>query len=145
MYPDKDIPVLQISIPIPRNPEDLWKIGQIIRGFREEDVLILGSGGITHNLRLAMRNYADGKENIKPDSWAKEFDSWIANVLAEGAFQSVLRASQHPLFKMAAPTTEHFDPIHLVLGTLSPKEGIKTIHEEIKFGNLSMRSFVSEA
>ncbi|RMG20857.1 MAG: dioxygenase [Methanobacteriota archaeon] len=145
MFPEADIPVLQISIPIPRSSKDLNIIGRVLYQLRKEKIMLMGSGGITHNLRLAMQNVMMNKPNVKPDNWAEEFDSWIKERLEEGKFEDILHAQKHPLFNVAAPTTEHFDPVHFILGSLDSKEGIRQIHEEIKFGNLSMRSFASES
>lgn len=144
MYPDADIPVLQVSIPIPRSSEDLFKIGNLLKELRRNGVLLFGSGGVTHNLRLAMQKMAKGLTNAKPDDWALQFDSWIKEKLEEQKYGDILQVEKHPLFRIAAPTTEHFDPIHFILGTLDPKEGIRQVHDEIKFGNLSMRSFITE-
>ena len=145
MYPSADVPVLQVSIPIPRSPKELKLIGETLQSLRDEGVMLMGSGGVTHNLRLAMQNLISERSELKPDSWAYEFDKWIKDQLEEGKFHQIFEVDKHPLFPIAAPTTEHFDPIHFMLGTLKPNEGIRQIHEQIKYGNLSLRSFASEA
>ncbi len=145
MFPEADIPVLQLSIPIPRSPEEMFRIGQALQLFRDKGILIFGSGGVTHNLRLAMQNVAMGNRNLKPDQWAKDFDSWLAERLEQRDTDQILEIAEvNPLFRIAAPTTEHFDPIHLILGVTKANEGYRTIHESIEFGNLSLRSFSTE-
>ena len=146
MYPERSIPVLQLSIPIPRTSKELFKLGQILLEFRAEDIMLFGSGGIVHNLRLAMSNFSRGKKHITPDSWAVDFDQWVNERLANRSFMDLLEvADKMPLFRKAAPTTEHFDPVAIVIGATSEKEGIATIHESIEYGNLSLRSFATQA
>jgi 4,5-DOPA dioxygenase extradiol len=146
MYPKATIPVLQLSIPTPRSRRDLFRLGQILSRFREENIMILGSGGVVHNLRLAMPNFRRGNKRIKPDPWAVKFDQWVKEKLETQSFEDLLEAqNKAPEFRKAAPTSEHFDPIALIIGTARGKEGIVTIHESIEYGNLSLRSFATEA
>ncbi len=146
MYPEMSIPVLQLSIPIPRNTRELFKLGRVLSQFRQENLMIVGSGGVVHNLRLAMRNFSADKKHIKPDHWAVEFDQWVDEKLQARSFEDLLEAeNKSPLFRKAAPTSEHFDPIATIIGATSKKEGIATIHASIQYGNLSLRSFATEA
>ncbi len=146
MYPEMSIPVLQLSIPKPRSSKELFKLGQVLSEFRNEGIMIFGSGGVVHNLRLAMRNFQLRKKHLEPDSWAVEFDQWVEEKLLTRSFDDLLQAADKmPLFRKAAPTSEHFDPILLVIGTINRKEGVTTIHESIEYGNLSLRSFATEA
>ncbi|SDC06220.1 4,5-DOPA dioxygenase extradiol [Raineyella antarctica] len=114
MYPEADIPVLQLSLPT-LNPRDLFAIGEKLAPLRDEGVLIVGSGFTTHNLR-AMRQTADAE----PYPQLAAFDAWAADVVTRGDVDSVLDfAKKAPEARVAHPRTEHWAPIHAVLGAAS--------------------------
>lgn len=114
MYPDADIPVLQLSLPS-LEPRRLFTIGEILAPLREEGVLIIGSGFTTHNLR-AMRPGVDDPA-LPP---LAEFDEWAAEAVTAGDVDAVLDfATRAPEARIAHPRTEHWAPIHAVLGAAS--------------------------
>src|SRR5205807_9182982 len=81
MYPAADIPVLQVSLPT-MDPRALFDLGRALAPLRAENVLIIGSGFITHNLRaLALR---------QTPAWASEFDAWTADVIARRDHDALL-------------------------------------------------------
>ncbi|MCY3411714.1 MAG: dioxygenase [Candidatus Heimdallarchaeota archaeon] len=148
MYPEADIPVIQLSLPVPREPEQLYRIGKTLAPLRDEGVLLMGSGNITHNLPLAMRTaqrYNFDNSRIPVEDWALETDAWIADQLHERDYNSVLESRINaPNYTLAAPTAEHYDPLYFTLGAFRESEGVRTIHESIDLGSISMRSFSSE-
>ena len=147
MFPEEKIPVVQVSLPVPRNSDYLFKIGEILASLRSENTLIMGSGNLVHNIPYAMRQMQLGRVDMfsdanNTDSWAKETDEWIKERLDNKEITSLLQApDKAPHFKTAAPTTEHFDPLYFVLGTMQESEGISYIHEGFQLGSFSMRSF----
>ena len=107
MYPAADIPVLQISMPS-LEPKALFAIGAAFEALRDEGVLIVGSGFLTHNMRSF---------GLPTPSWASEFDSWTREVLARGDVDSLLDyRKKGPAVQMALPTHEHFVPVVLAAG-----------------------------
>ena len=108
MYPAADIPVLQISLPS-QNPKELWSVGRALAPLRDEGVLLIGSGFLTHNLRaLALR---------ETPAWASDFDAWCADVLARGDHDSLLDYKQRaPGVRDSLPTHEHFVPVIVAAG-----------------------------
>jgi 4,5-DOPA dioxygenase extradiol len=109
MYPDADVPVLQISMPT-LDPERLMEIGRKLAPLRDEGVLIVGSGFFTHNLR-AIRT--DGTV----PSFTAEFDQWGRETLEAGDVDALLDFEHRsPAGKLAHPRTEHFAPLFLTLG-----------------------------
>ncbi|GAB3958858.1 class III extradiol ring-cleavage dioxygenase [Actinoallomurus acanthiterrae] len=112
MYPDADIPVLQISMPT-LDPERLLALGRRLAPLRDEGVLIVGSGFFTHNLRaLAM----DPNPENAP-GWSKEFDAWGRETLAAGDLDALLDFEHRaPAGRLAHPRTEHFAPLFVALG-----------------------------
>ncbi|MBR7831140.1 dioxygenase [Actinospica sp. MGRD01-02] len=109
MYPDADVPVLQISLPS-LDPAELYEVGRRLAPLRDEGVLIVGSGFFTHNLRALTR---DGSVA----SVMTEFDAWGREVLAAGDLDALLDF-QHkaPAARAAHPRTEHFAPLFVTLG-----------------------------
>lgn len=112
MYPSADIPVLQMSIPT-MDPASLVALGRALAPLREEDVLIVGSGFLTHNLRLF-----DLNEGARPETWASEFDHWAEGVLARRDVDALVNYRERaPGVRLALPTHEHFVPVLVAAGS----------------------------
>ncbi|WIX80770.1 class III extradiol ring-cleavage dioxygenase [Amycolatopsis carbonis] len=113
MYPDADIPVLQVSMPS-LDPQVLFDLGRKLAPLRDEGVLIIGSGFFTHNLS-AMRE-TDGTDGTPP-RWSTEFDHWGDEVISRGDVDALLDF-QHkaPAAAVAHPRIEHFAPLFVTLG-----------------------------
>lgn len=110
MYPDADVPVLQLSMPT-LEPRRLLEVGRRLAPLREEGVLIVGSGFFTHN--LAALRHADGG----PPAWSAEFDDWGRQALAAQDIDALLDfAHRAPAGRLAHPRTEHFAPLFVTLG-----------------------------
>ena len=111
MYPDADIPVLQISMPS-LDPERLLRVGAALRPLREEGVLIIGSGFLTHGLPFLR----DFRFNAAPPAWSAEFDHWAATALDAGDVDALASFRGAPAVRYAHPTTEHYAPLFVTLG-----------------------------
>ncbi|WP_406000298.1 dioxygenase [Streptomyces sp. NBC_00829] len=108
MFPDADIPVLQVSIPT-LDPQKLMEIGRRLAPLRDEGVLIVGSGFFTHN--LAALRYAG------VPGWSAEFDDWGRAALAAADVDALLDFEHKaPAGQLAHPRTEHFAPLFVTLG-----------------------------
>jgi 4,5-DOPA dioxygenase extradiol len=108
MYPNADVPVLQVSLPS-MAAKDLFALGQQLAPLRDEGVLIIGSGFITHNLRAGFLS--------QTPQWAKDFDSWTAEVLQKKSIDALLDYRQKaPGVRESLPTHEHFVPLIAAAG-----------------------------
>ena len=137
-YPGAEIPVLEVTLPMPRSPSTLLPIGQALAPLRKQGVLLIGSGGVVHNLRRV--RFADKNAPVEP--WAKSFDDWVRGRLESGDVASLVDyQGQAPGSSEAVPTTEHFDPLFVVLGAAGKGAAIQDLYEGFHYGNLSMRSF----
>ena len=137
-WPEGAVPALEVALPAPAAPRELFELGRALRPLRERGVLFMGSGGIVHNLRRVRFLDRDGPV----DGWAAEFDRWVAERLAAGDTEALLSYRQlAPHAELAVPTTEHFDPLFCVLGACFEGEPAAAIYEGFQYGNLSMRSF----
>ena len=138
MYPEAHIPVVAISIPLRLKPEDLYKIGEALRPLREQGVMVLGSGGIVHNLRLV--HFEDRDSPV--ERWAAEFDRWFRDAVEQKNVADLFNyETVAPHAQLAVPTFEHFAPVFVVLGAASSDSQVTTIYEGFEHGNVSMRSF----
>jgi 4,5-DOPA dioxygenase extradiol len=108
MYPNADVPVLQISMP-GLDAQELFKLGRALAPLREEGVLIFGSGFLTHNMHYAFRPGI-------PD-WAREFDGWAEAALSRFDVDALIDFQQRaPAARLALPTWEHYAPVLVAAG-----------------------------
>ncbi len=137
MFPNADIPVLQMSIPT-HDPEKLFKIGQQLAPLRDEGVLIIGSGFLTHGLPF-LRDFSI---DATPPGWSVEFDLWAQEVLSHGAVDELMNyKSLAPGMPYAHPTVEHFAPIFITLGAATQADAAPDTAIDGYWMGLSKRSF----
>lgn len=135
MYPEADVPVLQMSLPS-ENPRELFALGRTLRTLRDEGVLIIGSGFITHNLRTL-----DWSGRSEAPAWASEFDAWTADMLARRDVDALLDyEAKGPATRMALPSREHFVPLLVNLGAASEEETVDFPITGFWLGSLTRRS-----
>lgn len=138
MYPDADIPVLQMSMPT-SDPYRLIELGNRLQPLRDEGVLIIGSGFMTHGLPYLRDWRADA---IAP-TWSSDFDTWAAEALSGGDVETLANfRTKAPGMPYAHPTVEHFTPLFITLGvSASIEEAPKTLIDGYFLG-LSKRSIL---
>jgi 4,5-DOPA dioxygenase extradiol len=122
MYPEADIPVLQISMPS-LDPGRLLRVGAALAPLRDEGVLIMGSGFLTHGLPFL----SDFRFNAPPPSWSAEFDHWAAAALDSGDVDALAAFRGAPAVRYAHPTTEHYAPLFVTLGAAESPAPVTTI------------------
>ncbi|NVZ26633.1 dioxygenase [Pseudomonas gingeri] len=113
MYPQADIPVVQVSLPSRQGPALQTQVGQALRSLRDQDILLIGSGSITHN--LGELDWHAGPETIEP--WAKAFRDWMVDKLAtddEAALHDYRK--QAPYAVRSHPSDEHLLPLYFARG-----------------------------
>lgn len=109
MYPQADIPIVQVSLPTRMGPALQTKVGQALNRLREENVLLIGSGSITHNLREL--DWHAGPESITP--WALAFRDWMVEKLAADDLEALHDyRNQAPHAVRNHPTDEHLLPLY---------------------------------
>lgn len=140
MYPERDIPVFQISIDAGAPPETHYQIGKELRELRDQGVLILGSGNIVHNLRLVDWGMAG-----KGFDWAQEFDGWINERIMKRKHEEILRFRElGDIARLAVPTPDHFYPLLYTLGASEEKDTVTVYNQSCELGSLSMTAYVWE-
>lgn len=113
MYPQADIPVVQVSLPSRMGPALQTRVGHALSGLRQQGVLLIGSGSITHNLREL--DWHAGPESVEP--WAKAFRDWMIEKLAaddEPALHDYRRQAPHAV--RSHPSDEHLLPLYFARG-----------------------------
>jgi 4,5-DOPA dioxygenase extradiol len=137
MYPEADIPVLQLSLPT-HDPGQLLDLGQRLRPLRDAGVLLIGSGFTTHGLPFLTRAAWAGREI---PGWSRDFDAWAAEALARGDVEELAAFRERaPGMPYAHPTVEHFSPLFVTLGASSdPEAPARTAIDGYFFG-LARRS-----
>jgi 4,5-DOPA dioxygenase extradiol len=137
MYPDADVPVVQISIQPPLGPRHHVELGRALRPMTKEDVLVIGSGHMTHNLRDWSRGAG------QPAPYAREFQAWVFEKLKEKDVESLIDyRSRSPHGARAHPTDEHFLPLFFALGAASEKAKPERVYDAIDSGVLAMDAYV---
>ena len=138
MFPAADIPVLQMSMP-DLDPERLFEIGRRLAPLRDEGVLIVGSGFMTHGLPF-IHEYFLGKPGAP--QWSIDFDRWAAEALERGDLDSLFAFREKaPGMPYAHPTVEHLAPLFVTLGAASRPDAAPDFTIEGYAYGLSKRSF----
>ena len=138
MYPDADIPVLQMSMPT-SDPEGLMALGKRLQTLRDQGVLIIGSGFMTHGLPFLR----DWRIDATAPGWSADFDTWAAEALASGDVDTLAKFKEKaPGMPYAHPTVEHFTPLFVTLGAASSAETAPDTLIEGYFMGLSKRSIL---
>lgn len=133
LYKKLDIPVLQLSIPYSYSPYDLINLGEKLKIFKD-DAMIICSGGITHNL-------GDMSYNNRPKLYAKEFNDKVKNIIENGDGNNLLNIKSDIDFLKNHPSPEHFLPLFIAFGNAIDKKG-KSVNSEMQYSNISMESFI---
>jgi 4,5-DOPA dioxygenase extradiol len=136
-YPDADVPVVQLSVQPALGPRHHLAVGKAVSALSDEDVLIVGSGHLTHNLR----DWARGQG--RPEPYAREFQAWVFNRLGANDLESLLdyrSASPHGV--RAHPTDEHFLPFFFALGAAGDEAKPERVYDAIDSGVLAMDAYV---
>lgn len=139
MYPKADIPVIQLSIDSQASPQELFEIENKLKPLRDNNILILGSGNVVHNLRMIDFNMEGGF------NWAYTFDDFVKDKIKTRDYESIIKYQE--LGNIAAhsiPTTEHFNPLLYILGATDSKDKVSIYNNLCMGGSLSMTSYVFE-
>lgn len=131
MYPEANIPVVEISLPMNFTAEQIYAVGQALISLREQQILLIGSGSITHNLRELSWN---GESSSVPD-WASGFRNDVVSKLSHSDYNAVLDWPSIPYVERNHPTLEHFAPLFFAMGTGTR---FNIVHSSFSMGALGM-------
>jgi len=138
MYPDADIPVTQLTVQPEQEPGHHLQLGEALRPLRDDGVLILGSGGATHNLYEFGRHRRDAP----PPAWVTSFQEWLAHTVEGGNKDDFLHYRERaPDAARNHPSEEHFLPIFVAAGAGDPGVVGRRIHRSHSYGILAMDAY----
>jgi 4,5-DOPA dioxygenase extradiol len=138
LRPAADCPVVQLSIDSRLPPAGHLEIARALAPLRDEGVLVMGSGNITHNLRHAMRNFATGDRTTP--AWAASFDADIAKAAEQHDAGFFTRAVDSDAGRMSHPTIDHYLPVVYAVGAADPSDPVSFPITGFDAGSLSMRT-----
>lgn len=134
MFPQADIPVIQLSLDRTQAPAFHYQLGKELRALRNKGVLIVGSGNIVHNLRVMQ--WED-----RAFDWAIEFDEKVKELIASGDHPSIIGYQNlGPAARLSIPTNEHYLPLLYILALQDKDEKVQFFADRVTLGSISMRS-----
>jgi 4,5-DOPA dioxygenase extradiol len=135
MFPNADIPVLQLSIDATQPAHYHYEIGKRLNALRDENVLVLGSGNVVHNLGLLQR-----AENASFE-WATASNDQIRLLLQNRNHAMLIDYGTLTSASRSIPTPEHYLPMLYILGTQQPEDSLTVLTDGVELGSISMLSF----
>jgi 4,5-DOPA dioxygenase extradiol len=141
MYPDADVPVVQLSIDYNKPGTYHFELGKKLRKLRDEGVLVVGSGNLVHNLGLIdFENYEKEDHGF---AWAREARDEMNKLILADDFDALMHFEKlSDAVQLAIPTPEHYLPLLYVLGGKYEKEHIKLFNDVLIAGSLSMTGLI---
>lgn len=134
LFPEADVPLLQLSLPLARGGAGVFELGKRLAPLRDEGVLIIGSGNLTHNL------YEMGPDGREPESWARDFDTWAHEVITRRDWDTLLDyMAKAPAFRRNHPTEDHWLPLLVTVGAAVDEPAVSFPVDGFEFKNLSRR------
>lgn len=135
LYPDADVPVVQLALDAGRDAAAQYELGRALAPLRDEGILIIGSGSLTHNLHDVAR------EGAPPASYVKPFQDWYAERLRDGRVDELLQWQfDAPGAHRAHPHDDHLMPLYVALGAGSG-DPAQRLNDEISYGALAMDAY----
>lgn len=137
LYPQADIPVTQLSIDVNKSPAEHWVLARELAILRDHGIMIMGSGNIVHNLRLA----DFGNPDAEPAGYTRRYDEKIRLAMEQKDEQTLLDyLSSDSDTRLAVNSAEHYIPLIYVMGTARPADPVQTVFEGFEHASISMRS-----
>ncbi|MFQ5935425.1 MAG: DODA-type extradiol aromatic ring-opening family dioxygenase [Acidiferrobacterales bacterium] len=138
MYPQADIPVVQLSLQSHLDPQHHLSIGRALQALRADRILIIGSGGATHNLG----EFGVHTVDAPAQGYAQAFDNWLEDAVLHARSDTLLDYVQEgPSARRNHPTAEHFLPLFVPMGAASADTRGRRLHAGFTYGVLSMAAY----
>lgn len=139
MYPNADVPVIQMSLDYYQTPQYHYELAREIKSLREKGVLIIGSGNMVHNLRMVAWDKLNDDEYGY--DWAIEANEKMKNFILNGDHKQLINYGSHgKAFALAIPTPEHYMPLLYSLALKDEKDEVKIFNDKAIAGSLTMTS-----
>lgn len=136
LLPQADVPVVQVALPVHADARDVYALGQALQALRDQGVLIVGSGSMTHNLR---EFFGDAQQAA---DYVVEFSRWVEMQIQAGEIDTLLDwQNRAPHALRAHPSDEHFLPLYFALGAGGQGAQAQYLSREVMYGMLAMDAF----
>ena len=143
MYPDADIPVVQLSVQPHMSGAHHVAMGQALAPLREEGVLVMGSGSMTHNLYELSR--LGRQMDLPAQDWVKSFGGWVHDAIEAGRTDDIAHwDTRAPFARQNHPSPEHFLPLPFAMGAAGPGAKGRRVHTSCEYGVLMMDAYAFE-
>lgn len=143
-WPDADVPVLPVALAPHASPAGQWAVGAALAPLRRDGVLVVGSGSLTHNLRLMIRTAGGAgadAESVPEIDASRAFRDWVAARTAAGDREALLDyRAQAPHAALMHPTDEHWLPFYIAAGAGGVAES-RRLHDALTYGCLAMDAY----
>ena len=136
LWPEPKFPVYQISLSLSQGLDSHWALGQKLGALRDEGVLIIGSGGITHNLRAL--DWQAPEDSAAP--WAAAFVDAVEQAIENNNHDALCNPLQFPYGKESHPTIEHYAPLLVVMGA-AEGEHVQALHHSWMYGTFALHAY----
>ena len=141
MYPQADMPATQLSVRRDVTPAEHVQIGRALSQLRDEGVLVIGSGSLTHNLS----EFRGQSIDATVPAWVSDFDVWMKDRLQLGDLESLVNSrTQAPFAVRNHPTAEHLSPLFVAMGAAGESAKATCLHSSYEYGILAMDVFAFE-
>jgi 4,5-DOPA dioxygenase extradiol len=137
MLPGAPLPVLQLSLPLELRPADALALGRALAPLRSQGVLIVGSGGLTHNLYEFRQSELEA-----PEDYVHEFVQWARRAAVAHDDAALVDFRNAPHSRRAHPSDEHYLPLLVAAGASGADEAVEVIEGGVTYGVLSMEGYV---
>ena len=139
-YPSADIPVVMLSVDKNKSPREQYEFGKELKKLLNDDIVVVASGNIVHNLQLIDYNKQDGF------NWANKFDNFIKENIINKNFEAIVNFNNSIFdYRHSVPTPEHFYPLLIALGCAQEYKQVEIFNEGCSLGSISMTSYIFES
>ncbi len=139
-YPSADIPVVMLSVDKNKSPREQYEFGKELKKLLNDDIVVVASGNIVHNLRLIDYNKQDGF------NWANKFDNFIKENIINKNIEAIVNFNNNIFdYRHSVPTPEHFYPLLIALGCAQEYKQVEVFNEGCSLGSISMTSYIFES
>lgn len=140
IYPNADVPVVQISLNLNFSIKEHFEYSKRLKKLREENIIIIGSGNLVHNLGLL--DFSKINTSYSYD-WAVLFNNFLKQKIYEKDYDSLIQYLDFGKeARLSIPTPEHYLPALYILGMVHEEETVEFFNDEIVGGSISMTSFI---
>lgn len=141
MYPQADIPVTQVSVLRGVTPAEHLRVGHALSELRDEGVLVIGSGALTHNLY----EFRGQDIDASVPAWVSDFGDWMKDRLEESDTTALVNYRERAPFAVRNhPTDEHLSPLFVAMGAAGESAKAKRLHQSYEHGVLAMDIYAFE-